>query len=140
LIQRARNYRGKETRGKIKNAVREIVLHTIVREIIERQIQKAKCVESDYIFCNRIGEPRTQKGANQTWRRIAAERDLPGTPYSLRHTFISMVKNDLPEQMIKAIVGHSVSMDTFGVYGHKVDGEMKEAAKIMNITFGRKLS
>lgn len=141
-ICRARNYRGKETKGKNKNAVREITLHSIAREIIERQIEKAKvkALETEYIFCNWIGEPGTQKGAYQAWRRLAAERCLPGTPYGLRHTFISMVKNDLPEQMIKAIVGHSASMDTFGVYGHEVDGEKEQAAKILDLTFARKLS
>ena len=51
-----------------------------------------------------------------------------------------MVKNDLPEQMVKAIVGHSASMDTFGVYGHKVDGEAEQAAKILDLAFAQKLS
>lgn len=140
LIRRARNCRGIETGGKNKNAIREIALHAIAREIIERQIEKAKSVESDYIFCNRSGEPGTQKGGYNAWRRIAKAKNLPGTPYSLRHTFVSLVKNDLPEQMVKAIVGHSASMDTFGVYGHKVDGENERAAKILDLTFARKFS
>jgi integrase len=139
-IRRARNYRGQETTGKTKNAQREIVLHEIAKGVAETAVKKAQNLHSVYMFCNRIGEPGAQRGAYSAWKRIAAARDLPGTPYSLRHTFISMVKNDLPEQMIKAIVGHSVSMDTFGVYGHKVDGDMAKAAKIMDITFGRKLS
>lgn len=139
-IRRARNYRNTETVGKTKNAQRDIVLHEIARAVIENQIRKSSRLESEWIFCNRIGEPGTQKGAYQTWRRVAAERDLPGTPYSLRHTFISMVKNDLPEQMIKAIVGHSTSMDTFGVYGHTVNGELEQAAKILDLAIARKLS
>ena len=44
------------------------------------------------------------------------------TPYELRHTFVSIAKK-LPEGMVKSIVGHSKSMDTFGVYGHAIKGE-----------------
>lgn len=44
------------------------------------------------------------------------------TPYELRHTFVSIAKS-LPAGMVKSIVGHSKSMDTFGVYGHAIKGE-----------------
>ena len=44
------------------------------------------------------------------------------TPYELRHTFVSIAKS-LPVGMVKSIVGHSESMDTFGVYGHAIKGE-----------------
>lgn len=44
------------------------------------------------------------------------------TPYELRHTFVSIAKS-LPAGMVKSIVGHSESMDTFGVYGHAIKGE-----------------
>ena len=44
------------------------------------------------------------------------------TPYELRRTFVSIAKK-LPEGMVKSIVGHSESMDTFGVYGHAIKGE-----------------
>lgn len=67
--------------------------------------------------------------------KLKEERNLPGTVYSLRHTFISMMKSVMPEQTIKDIVGHSVSMDTFGTYGHIVDGDAKRAAEIIDLTF-----
>ena len=44
------------------------------------------------------------------------------TPYELRHTFVSIAKS-LPAGFVKAVIGHSKSMDTFGVYGHAIKGE-----------------
>lgn len=44
------------------------------------------------------------------------------TPYELRHTFVSIAKK-LPEGFVKTVIGHSKSMDTFGVYGHAIKGE-----------------
>ena len=70
------------------------------------------------------------------WRKLKKERELPGTVYSLRHTFISMMKNVLPENTIKDIVGHSSSFDTFGTYGHIIEGEDRKAASVIDLTFG----
>ncbi len=45
-----------------------------------------------------------------------------------RHTFVSVVKS-LPEGLLKQVVGHSASMDTFGVYSHDVEGDLEEVAE-----------
>jgi integrase len=74
------------------------------------------------------------------WLTLKDERQLSGTVYSLRHTFISMTKSVLPESTIKDIVGHSVSMHTLQVYGHIVDGEDKKAAEVIDLTFGQVVS
>ena len=37
--------------------------------------------------------------------------------------------------LIKMIVGHTASTDTFGIYGHEVDGELQRAANIMDDIF-----
>ena len=55
----------------------------------------------------------------------------------MRHTYISMMKNDMPEQMLKDLVGHSVNMDTYATYGHVVNPEMDRAKQIMDATFDR---
>ena len=39
--------------------------------------------------------------------------------------------------MLRAIVGHSASFDTFGIYGHIVDGELQKTAKIIDVNFKR---
>lgn len=138
-IRRARNCRNIETHGKNENARRTIALHELAIREIELQLEKTSDFETEWIFCNSFGGPGTQKGAYNAWRRIAAERDLSGSPYGLRHTFVSMMQNDLPEQMVKAIVGHSASMDTYGIYAHAVTGDMEKSAKIQNIVFEKAL-
>ena len=49
------------------------------------------------------------------------------TPYELRHTFVSIVKS-LPEGDVKTVVGHSKNMDTFGIYGHMLEGDLERIA------------
>ena len=75
------------------------------------------------------------------WNKLKEERELPPdvSVYSLRHTFISMMKNVMPEQTLKDIVGHSVSMSTFETYGHFIKDEDKRAAEVIDLTFGADL-
>lgn len=41
---------------------------------------------------------------------------------------------------MKSVVGHSVSMDTFGVYGHEIDGDRHRAATIIDGVFDQILN
>lgn len=43
----------------------------------------------------------------------------------------------MPMALLKATVGHPDNMDPLGTYGHEVSGEMKQAAQIVDIAFGR---
>jgi len=52
----------------------------------------------------------------------------------MRHTFISIAKN-LSTGEIRALVGHSKSMDSWGVYGHEVQGERQRTAKKLEAIF-----
>lgn len=134
-IRRAINCRNVITEGKNDNARRQIYLNKIARQIIsENQFRNARLL-TPWIFCNKTGGPLSQSTLRNAWLKLASERNLPGSPYSLRHTFISLLKNEMPEAMLKSIVGHSASMDTFGIYGHIVNGEMEQAAKIIDINF-----
>ena len=69
------------------------------------------------------------------WNKLG----LPGTLYSLRHTFVSIVSSQthLAEGTLKHLIGHSKDMDTFGTYKHQVDGELEQAASVINLTFER---
>ena len=55
-------------------------------------------------------------------------------PYELRHTLVSIAKQ-LPEGQVKSIVGHSNSMDTFGIYGHEVKDEGLKTASALDGLF-----
>lgn len=136
-INRSINTKGVETQGKNKNARRLIPLTPLVSRILDEQRAATRALQSEWIFCNAIGERGNQSTLGHHYDQLAKERGFGGSPYALRHTFVSMVKNTMPEQLVKTVVGHSVSMDTFGVYGHVVDGELKQAAEIMDLTFNQ---
>ena len=134
-INRAINCRNQITEGKNQNARRRIYLNKIARRIInENQFRNGR-LATPWIFCSKTGGPLSQSTLRNAWLKIAEERQLPGYPYSLRHTFISLLKNEMPEAMLKSIVGHSASMDTYGIYGHVVNGEMEAASRIIDINF-----
>ena len=104
----------------------------IIRKTIKRNEEYN--LHTEWIFCSPDGSQGKQTRMRKHWEKLKAERNLSGTVYSLRHTFISLMKNVMPEAMIKDIVGHSTSMDTFGTYGHIMSGDAKQAASIIDLT------
>ena len=138
IIRRGVNARGQITEGKNENAKRMIPLGDLASSIIRKTIQRNEDynLRTKWIFCSPDGSKGNQSTMRNHWAMLKKERDIPGTVYSLRHTFISLMKNVMPEQTIKDIVGHSVSMDTFGTYGHIIEGEERKAAKVIDLTLG----
>lgn len=138
IIRRAVNARGMITDGKNANAKRIIPIGGLASGILRKTIQRNEDynLRTEWIFCDQCGAQGNQNGMRKHWQKLKAERDLPGTVYSLRHTFISIMKNVMPEQTIKDIVGHSVAMDTFGTYGHILESESREAAQVIDLTVG----
>lgn len=139
-ISRAINDEGEITQGKNKNARRAIPLPPLAAQLINETIERNHRANfgTTWVFCNYYGDKANQGTARKQWNRLKAERGLPGSPYSLRHTFVSIVSSQttLAEGTIKDIVGHSEAMDT-GIYKHRVDGELEKAAKVINLTFER---
>lgn len=122
-LRGAVNEIGEHTRGKNDNAIRSVILSPMAQAEIEAQ-RKCAC-RSKYVFgtCN-------QQLVRDWWKRYAKYNNITAcTPYERRHTFVSAVQN-LPEAYVKAIVGHSKNMDTFGVYGHAMNG-MDDATAIL---------
>ena len=141
VIKRAINARGHITPGKNDNSRRVIPIGDLASGILRQTIQRNEDynLRTEWIFCSPDGSQGKQNGMRKHWGKLKAQRDLPGTVYSLRHTFITLMKNVLPEQTIKDIVGHSVSFDSFGTYGHILDTESREAAQVIDLTFGADL-
>lgn len=140
-IRRSINDDGEITEGKNKNAQRVIPLPPIAANIIEETIQRNHEANfgTPWVFCNYCGDKANQSTARKEWNKLKEERGLPGTPYSLRHTFVSIVSSQthLAEGTLRSLIGHSESMDTFGTYKHQVDGELEAAADVINLTFER---
>ena len=139
-VRRGVNTRGEVTSGKTKNARRVVPMpklaEVIIRETIERN-DKAR-FNTKWIFCNGAGSMGSQSTMRKQWERLKIEKELSGSLYSLRHTFVSIVSSQthLAEGTIKDIVGHG-EFDTFGTYKHQVSGEIEQAADVINLTFER---
>ena len=133
-IRRSLNKYGQITDGKTKNAQRSYIIPKIALEILQEQKQMLmkSGIISPYVFPNKRGERATQGNYGKHWYKY---RDFQGidkiSPYELRHTFVSMNKN-AGKELLSPIVGHSAFMDTFGTYGHSLDGEAKRTAGIIN--------
>ena len=138
-ITRAVNYRGRITEGKNENAKRTFYLNDTLNAILQDQKSRTWRLNSEYIFCNHAGKHSLQTVTSNSWYRIARQMGSKTSPYSLRHTFISFMAQALPEQALKALVGHSVNMDTYSVYGHAVNGEGQRTAEQVNITLVEKM-
>lgn len=140
-IKRSVSARNQITEGKNANAKRMIPICTLASQILKDTIERNEILNlhTEWVFCSCDGSMGRQSTMRKHWAKLKKERDLPGTVYSLRHTFITLMKNVMPEQMIKDIVGHSVSMTTFETYGHIYDNETREAAQIIDLTLGDNL-
>ncbi len=126
-VQRSLNEFGELTGGKNDNARRDVVLSSLARDCWERQ---AAAVGTDELF-----PMASQTMYNSHLKKYCKYHGImPVTPYGLRHTFVSIVKT-LPEGMVKELVGHSVQMDTFGIYGHALNGDQNEVQVAIDSRF-----
>lgn len=136
-INRAINNDLEETSGKNDNARRTIELPRIAMDVLMRQraMLDEKGIASDWVFPDQYGERANPNHVYDQWRTWCEQHDLKLSLHEIRHTFISINKSDLPLELMKATVGHSSAMDTFGVYGHEVEGDRHRAAAIVDSVF-----
>lgn len=131
-LRRAINTYGDETTGKNENARRAVYLSRLARRTLEAQYERTGPIGS--VFC--IGN---LKHYYHSWKRYCKANGLPDiTTYEIRHTFVS-ISDALPEAQMKKLVGHSLSMDTYGVYGHEISGEGEEISRNLDNIFGKLL-
>ena len=136
-IRRSINSIGEETSGKNDNARRDFIITDTMMEILDaqREFLKQKMIISPWVFPDEHGDRADPKHIYTQWRAYCGQHNIKCTLHELRHTFISINKADLPIELLKSVVGHSSSMDTFAVYGHEVDGDKVRAASIIDATF-----
>lgn len=131
-----------ETHGKNDNARRVMKLGDIASSILndQRKMLEAHGIESDWVFPDKNGERSDPRLIYKQWVRYTAYHNLNHcTVQGMRRTFVSVNKIDTPIELIKSLVGHSVSMDTIGVYGREVDGEKALAAQYVDSAFAKVL-
>lgn len=136
-IHRAVNTRNIITGGKNENARRIVPIGATAKQILKSTIQRNEDMKlhTKWVFCGVDGAVGNQRTMKNQWVRLSTARQIPGTMYSLRHTFVSIMKNLLPEASIKSYIGHSESMDTFGTYGHELRDDARKTAEIIDLTF-----
>ncbi len=138
-IRRAINNLNIETGGKNKNARRDAELPLIAQAIIDDQMAMLKRlgIISPWLFPDENGERLDSNHFYKRWKHYREQLSTPVSLHELRHTFISVMKEDMPLSLMKPIIGHSVKMDTIRTYGHTVDGEKQRAANIIDQVFSR---
>lgn len=138
-IRRSVNRRGNVTVGKTENAQRVFPLSRTALRILDdqRAMLKEAGIKSQYVFPNRDGEVSDSNAVYKQWLTYRTQHGIESNLHELRHTMISVLKADVPEELLKRVVGHSQNMDTFAVYGHAVDGELDRANDIISDVFDR---
>lgn len=137
-IQRSLNSLGQITKGKTKNAHRTLLLPSIAMRIIADQLAllKSHGIVSPYLFPDTDGTIVDPNKVYKHWLKWRDAHNLaPCNLHELRHTMISLSKSQIPKELLKLFVGHSKEMDTFGVYGHEVDGEKQLVADTLDKIF-----
>lgn len=129
FIRRSINVYGEETKGKNENAVRGFILSDMALKEIQAQFREYPS-KSGFVF-----ELPSPTAYRERWQKYCESNGITKTtPYELRHTFVSVAKT-LPAGEVKQLVGHSQSMDTFGIYSHALQGEDSRTAKKINGLF-----
>ena len=126
------------TGGKNENARRYVVLTGLMQaEIEEQKALLKKCgIISPWVFPSREGDMVQPNNVYRQWRIYCRQHGINSSIHELRHTMISIVKTDIPETLLKQVVGHSKAMDT-GIYQHVVDGDAERASTLINDVFLR---
>lgn len=130
-IRRSVNDLQEITTGKNDNARRTASLGALAMS--ELSAQRAMLADlgivSNSIFPDPSAGIPTQKVFRNAWKRYCAHNGIPYvTPYELRHTYVS-INDEMPDGLKKQAMGHSRSMDTEGVYGHRKDGDLERIAE-----------
>lgn len=140
VIRRSINPAGEVTEGKTVNAQRRIALSSLAMQIIEdqRAQKRASHIVSPWLFCSQKGEAMDTCALQREWHRFfASQSGITCGLHELRHTFISIVKSDMPLALLRSQVGHSAGTDSIGIYGHEYDGDLPRSREIVEQAFSR---
>lgn len=137
-VSRSINNQQQETRGKNDNARRYLVLAPRMMRVLEDQREKLRSagIVSPWIFPGPDGSRIAPDRIDREWMRYRSEHGIESSIHELRHTMISVVSPEVPDALLKPLVGHSEAMDT-DRYRHEVDGNAARAAMLIEDVFSR---
>ena len=133
IINQTLNRYHEVRQGKNDNARRTIPLTSYAQNVIKDQMDMLQRlgIHSEWLFPDKDGNPIFPVYIYKRWKVYAKQHGIDISIHELRHTFVSMTQKTLPEPLLKRIVGHSANMDTDGVYGHEMDGDLQLAVNVM---------
>jgi integrase len=113
---------GEDEYTKTDSSQRDIQMSQIVFDALHRQHQ-ATAKLSEYVFCNRAGEPLDNKNfSDRVWYPLLRHLGLPARrPYQMRHTAATLwlASGEAPEWIARQL-GHSSTEMLFRVYSRYV--------------------
>lgn len=138
-IQRSINSINEVTTGKNENANRYIALPHRAQRILEdqKQLLKRYGIVSPWLFPGMDGEQTESNSLYKYWYTYRNQYAIQSSLHELRHTMVSVLKSDMPEALLKMMVGHSEAMDTHGIYGHEMMGDLERTAQIVDDVYDR---
>lgn len=136
LVRGSINKYGQLTDGKNKNAIREEPMTALAKSILDAQKKQLKNagVISNYVFPRENGFVPSQTMLLKHWYRYQVSHDIERISlYELRHTFTSIMagRSGMTIQELRSVMGHSVNMDTLGVYSKELsDADITISTKV----------
>ena len=140
-IQRAINRYGEKTKGKNQNARRTFGLNTFARILIDQQLSPLHSLGMPTTPDSPLFPALNQQSRYHQWKvlRTFKRHYSHQLLYEMRHTFISLAQN-LREGDLRRLCGQSASMDTRGVYAHKLTDDDSRIANEVDQILGRYLT
>ena len=138
-IRRSINSLGEITHGKTENARRDILLPNRALQVIEDQknmLKQMGIATRTWLFPGPDGGQMDTNAMYKAWLTYAKQKGISCSLHELRHTMVSIVKTELPEDLLKLTIGHSDTMNTAS-YKHVADGDLERASNIIEGVFAR---
>ena len=120
---------------------RYIALPHRAQKILEDQkkLLNRHAIVSPWLFPGLDGEQTESNSLYKYWYTFRTQYGIISSLHELRHTMVSVLKSDMPEALLKMMVGHSEAMDTHDIYGHEMNGDLERTARIVDDVYDRKL-
>jgi integrase len=138
-IRRSINRYGEETGGKNERARRQMKLTSRMKLVLDAQSKMLQLagIKSDWVFPDEDGKRADPSMSYKQWCVYRKQHGITCSLEELRHSTVSLAKSELPEPLMKMLLGHGNDMDTFGVYGHEIEGDLQRAADILERIFDK---
>lgn len=133
-IRESVNIYGAITSGKNERARRSFMMpDAALKELdAQRAMLRAAGIISPHLFPAPDGERPSYHIFKSAWYRYRDYNGIsPRTLYEMRHTWFSLNKQ-APAELVKMMGGHGKDFDTFGVYGHALEGDAEKMARLVD--------